>query len=620
MQFVASWVDGVTGGVRGTLTALERVKTSADRADASLKKAAKPKPFDKKAFQVDTLNKRKAAGERDTALAELGLGLSRKERLEEAARRRQAAAEAREGKQREAEERRQGRERAQAQAREQRANDANTRREEGERRRQAAAEQRAESNRRRARDHVLGIRARHEAKEARDVQSKKKAEERETAKRERQGEAQKRNSFGGGFKSVFGGRLGGAALGAAAAAAMLGLLVKTVSAVKSLASEFTKFALGPIGLARANALIAQAQFRFQRMFVGINTRPALDALGRFLSVFHQQTTAGKAIAATVQRWGNLWMKALGGAEPLVSQFVDGLIVGFLKAEAVIWKVISAFAPLVAFLTIAKNHILGNNAAFEAGKYAVYALAAGMALGAVAAAVLVAGVASLAATLLAPIALIAGLISISYRFGAVFRDTLRSGGSVVDALKLSLAELFGSFAAIPMIGGQFAKLAAQLRAGVDPKLAQKGGEDAGGALGEGMAKGILAQLPSVASAAKALVKVADGAVKTEAEIHSPSRLFARQGRFMAAGVAVGMMAGANDIQAAASDALVPSLGPLASRSVQLDARALGRQAAPGERKVEVNIYGDVYGVEDLEARIQRAIQEDNDAAAKELGTS
>jgi hypothetical protein len=29
---------------------------------------------------------------------------------------------------------------------------------------------------------------------------------------------------------------------------------------------------------------------------------------------------------------------------------------------------------------------------------------------------------------------------------------------------------------------------------------------------------------------------------------------------------------------------------------------------------------VYGVDDLEARIRRAIQEDNAAAAKELGTS
>src|SRR5262249_17584832 len=160
-------------------------------------------------------------------------------------------------------------------------------------------------------------------------------------------------------------------------------------------------------------------------------------------------------------------RALAGIEPFASQIVDGLIVGFFNVEATVWKVIGAMAPFVALLIVAKNKILGSNAAFEAAKYAAYGLGAGMALAAVAGLALLGVPAAWAAALYSIVAITLRWIPASRLAGGVFAEVLKNGGSLLDALKLSLASFLASFASIPILGGKLKQWADSLRSGVDP---------------------------------------------------------------------------------------------------------------------------------------------------------
>ena len=67
------------------------------------------------------------------------------------------------------------------------------------------------------------------------------------------------------------------------------------------------------------------------------------------------------------------------------------------------------------------------------------------------------------------------------------------------------------------------------------------------IGNGLARGMIAALPAVTSAANALVDQAERAAKARADIHSPSRLFRDQvGRYIAQGIAVGIEQNTSDV--------------------------------------------------------------------------
>ena len=83
--------------------------------------------------------------------------------------------------------------------------------------------------------------------------------------------------------------------------------------------------------------------------------------------------------------------------------------------------------------------------------------------------------------------------------------------------------------------------------------------AGAMIGQGLAAGMMSSLGAVTAAANALVHQADRAARAKAEVHSPSRLFARIGGFLGQGLAVGM----NNTQgaiASASDAMIATATP------------------------------------------------------------
>lgn len=67
------------------------------------------------------------------------------------------------------------------------------------------------------------------------------------------------------------------------------------------------------------------------------------------------------------------------------------------------------------------------------------------------------------------------------------------------------------------------------------------------IGNGLARGMIAALPAVTSAANALVDQAERAAKARADINSPSRLFRDQvGRYIAQGIAVGIEQNTSDV--------------------------------------------------------------------------
>ena len=83
--------------------------------------------------------------------------------------------------------------------------------------------------------------------------------------------------------------------------------------------------------------------------------------------------------------------------------------------------------------------------------------------------------------------------------------------------------------------------------------------AGAMIGQGLASGMMSSLGAVTAAADALVHQADRAARAKAEVHSPSRLFARIGGFIGQGLAVGMNSTQGAI-ASASDAMIATATP------------------------------------------------------------
>ena len=114
-------------------------------------------------------------------------------------------------------------------------------------------------------------------------------------------------------------------------------------------------------------------------------------------------------------------------------------------------------------------------------------------------------------------------------------------------------------------------AAIARAGAGPMFS------AGAMIGQGLASGMMSSLGAVTVAADALVHQADRAARAKAEVHSPSRLFARIGGFIGQGLAVGMNSTQGAI-ASASDAMIAAATPDAM-GVDYDAN-INRSGKPG----------------------------------------
>ena len=104
------------------------------------------------------------------------------------------------------------------------------------------------------------------------------------------------------------------------------------------------------------------------------------------------------------------------------------------------------------------------------------------------------------------------------------------------------------------------------------------EQVGKQMGAGLVKGLDSSAPAAAEAGARLTDAANSGLKDKAEIHSPSRLFMRDGLDMGAGLELGLDLSAADVQDAA-DRMVPTLDAEAEPAAVPVAQAAEAYAAP-----------------------------------------
>lgn len=115
--------------------------------------------------------------------------------------------------------------------------------------------------------------------------------------------------------------------------------------------------------------------------------------------------------------------------------------------------------------------------------------------------------------------------------------------------------------------------------------------AGHQIGAGLAAGMRSMLGAVAAAANALVRQADRAVRAKAQIHSPARLFRKEGRMMGEGTVGGILDKIKSIRSAAEQMVqVPNISMNQSINGSISKRAEYRQ----EIVVNANVISELDG--------------------------
>lgn len=161
-----------------------------------------------------------------------------------------------------------------------------------------------------------------------------------------------------------------------------------------------------------------------------------------------------------------------------------------------------------------------------------------------------------------------LTLVFYQTRNAIRDAFKGDNVITMANALGLAKVYAQGLADAFILG--AKVAldmvvavAQLVAKFDELsksfAAKTGGESLGGNLAKGVANGLTGGVSGVVTAAIGLAGKAKNAIEGALGIHSPSKVGHEMGLQMPRGMAMGMEAGAPEVQAA-SDALVPTAPP------------------------------------------------------------
>lgn len=132
-----------------------------------------------------------------------------------------------------------------------------------------------------------------------------------------------------------------------------------------------------------------------------------------------------------------------------------------------------------------------------------------------------------------------------------------------------------------------------------------GTGIGAAFGQGIASGILSWIGSIQAAAAEAVNKAEAAARAASDSASPSKLFMKVGRDMGAGLAMGVTKSQSDVSDAmrglvGATALPVYSNPGIARAVMTPAGSRA-QGGPIQIHSEFTVNGDVYGVDDLEAK-------------------
>lgn len=429
-----------------------------------------------------------------------------------------------------------------------------------------------------------------------------------------QGQAQARaasGAFGATGKAAVGagaaaGAAGKAAAGAGAAAAQAGAKgAGALSAMKKASASATaalgnlqggatlllgalglagamgvaKLALGARGMQQLDAITARTQTSVRLLFAKVDPSPVVRAYNRFSQIFSASTVTGRTLGDIFTRSFNALFAAVEKAEPIVTAFAQGAVLGFRILETGVLRVRLALLPYTSIL----EDVVSSTSLMR-----VAAVGGGIALA-------VAG--AYAAAAAAPFLLMAGAIlavaaaleqatklakewdeNSASQIWRKFKSDIGLGGSQLeqeraqgivqgDDFDRMQREKAAAAAAKPAATAPATAAGASTQAaaakGASPQAAAAAGQATGAAMAQGMVAGMNGGQAAVTKAGADLAAAADRGVRDKAEIRSPSRLFRRTAEYMPEGTVQGLRAGSDDVQRA-SDALVPQPPGAAAR--------------------------------------------------------
>ncbi len=258
------------------------------------------------------------------------------------------------------------------------------------------------------------------------------------------------------------------------------------------------------GIAQRQALDFDVQMErlrenFGHLFDGLDIEPALRGLRAVTSLFSQQSVFGRSLALIFQTLFNPLLRGSEDAGTAMRHFLIGALVSVLRLGTAVLRIRNGFMRTFGPVTV--DQVMLLRGAFLLGASAAALLA--VALIPVAVAVIAIG-----AFMAAPIVAL-----------------------------YTMWRLFQSFASW-----------------LDSSRASWG--DAGKRLVDGFAQGIRNALPTARGAVMGLAGMATGALRSALDIHSPSRVFARLGREIPRGLAVGIESESGAADGAAGDMVAP----------------------------------------------------------------
>lgn len=297
--------------------------------------------------------------------------------------------------------------------------------------------------------------------------------------------------------------------------------------------DLTKMAVGLKGMAKLDAITARTTLNFKRMFLGIDSSPLIRAADVFSKNFGPTTIMGRAIGDIFTRSFNGIFAAVEKLQPYLTAFGQGMVIAFLMAEVGIARAKAALQPYTGALDGIISSTTGMRVATVLGGAALVTLA---------------GYAVVAA---APfLALSAAILAVSAAFEQASKLAKEWDG---DAFWNKVKSDLG----INNQADTEKAMGITVGSDKDQKDNKGKGQTNGMAMGLGMVAGMDASGAAVEAAGKRMAANADRGVKTGADIHSPSRVFRKSGRFMGEGVALGMEDTEGRVQRAADDSLVPT---------------------------------------------------------------
>lgn len=356
------------------------------------------------------------------------------------------------------------------------------------------------------------------------------------------------------------------AIGAAMVAIATGLALVGAAAVAGVA----KITWWAIELSDSQGVIKAEMKRldtgFKKLFSGLKLDKFLSDFSSVVDLFDETNAAGKAIKVVFE---DLFQPIVDGAGDMIA----AARTAFLKFEIMALKALIAIKPYGSVI-LAVVKVLGIMAAVVGGVLlvAITAIAANLAIMATGIAIIITAVT----------AFVAGIVWLSLKLQEL---TTWIGTGIVDAFNAASAWL-SSFS-----------------------LA-----DVGSNIITGLVNGIMTAGPAVLKALGGVVQGAVDGAKKLLGIASPSKVFAEIGGYTAEGMAVGVEAGAGNVQGALETMVSPP--EVKAASAETGSRGGGGANLSG---AVFNFYG-VEGAEDARAKFEETLLRVLEGDAAKLGAA